>query len=225
MAEGAATTEVTEKDFTAWKFYEERVDPDVEQGSHVNAASTLVASGKRELSSGGQVEVYPIGVLESAAVQQSVQLQRLFEIGSTRSYFVPGRVIGSLNLGRTFFSGPNLIRSLYAGFDAVAAGTSSAANLVATDATTGLPTGATLKRQPGDGNNFWIDLASDVFQQGFGLAFYFKDAASKNVGAFYLENCYLQGHSLNISSGSILIMEGCSAQYDRLVPLNLTEWT
>ena len=213
---------VTAKDFSAWKFYENRVDPDVAQGSHVNAASTLVASGVKELANGGSVDVYPIGVLESAAVQQSVQLQRLFEIGSTRSYFVPGRVIGSLNLGRTFFSGANLIRSLYAGFDATSAGTSGAANLVSD--VSGLPAGTTLRRQPGDGNNFWIDLASDVFQQGFGLAFYFKDAGSKNVGAFYLENCYLQGHSINISSGSILIMEGCSAQYDRLVPLNLTDW-
>lgn len=217
---------IGQSSYSNWDFYDKRVDRDVVQGSHVNAASTLVASGIREIGdSGGAVDVYPIGVLESAAVQQSVQLQRLFEIGSTRSYFVPGRVIGSLNLGRTFFSGANLIRSLYASFKAT-----GAQNIKAlTDSTYGLParsdgSPATLVRSPGDGDSFWIDLASDVFQQGFGLAFYFKDAAASNVGAFYLENCYLQGHSLNISSGSILIMEGCSAQYDRLRPLQTTEY-
>ena len=205
-------------DFTSWAFYDQRVDQDVKQGSHVNAASTLVASGIPDLGTEGAVDVYPIGVLESAAVQQSVQLQRLFEIGSTRSYFIPGRVIGSLNLGRTFFSGANLIRSLYAAFK-----TADINALNGADSTFGLPNDVALKRLPGD-KNFWIDLASDVFQQGFGLAFYFKDAAARSVGAFYLENCYIQGHSLNISSGSILIMEGCSAQYDRLRPLQTSEY-
>ena len=205
-------------DYTAWRFYDQRVDQNVKQGEHVNAASTLVASGIPDLGAAGTVDVYPIGVLESAAVQQSVQLQRLFEIGSTRSYFVPGRVIGSLNLGRTFFSGANLIRSLYAAFK-----TADITALTGAGTTFGLPGGGEIVRTPGD-TNFWIDLASDVFQQGFGLAFYFKDAAARSVGAFYLENCYIQGHSLNISSGSILIMEGCSAQYDRLRPLQTSEY-
>ena len=209
---------IGKNDYSSWDFYESRVDKDVAQGSHVNAASTLVASGIPEIGTTAAVDVYPIGVLESAAVQQSVQLQRLFEIGSNRSYFVPGRVIGSLNLGRTFFSGANLIRSLYASFAGTVAGTAITAK---TDSTFGIETGV---RSPGDGDNFWIDLASDVFQRGFGLAFYFKDAGAANVGAFYLENCYLQGHSLNISSGSILIMEGCSAQYDRLRPLGASEY-
>jgi len=209
---------IGKSDYSNWDFYDKRVDTNVNQGEHVNAASTLVASGIPELGTEGAVDVYPIGVLESAAVQQSVQLQRLFEIGSNRSYFVPGRVIGSLNLGRTFFSGANLIRSLYASFEGTVDGISYTSK---TDSTFGIATGV---RAPGDKDNFWIDLASDVFQKGFGLAFYFKDAAYNNVGAFYLENCYLQGHSLNISSGSILIMEGCSAQYDRLRPLQASEY-
>ena len=210
---------IGQADYSSWNFYDSRVDTNVNQGEHVNAASTLVASGIPELGGEGAVDVYPIGVLESAAVQQSVQLQRLFEIGSNRSYFVPGRVIGSLNLGRTFFSGANLIRSLYASFDGTVDGRTYKSKTGTSKFS--IETG---ERAPGDGDNFWIDLASDVFQKGFGLAFYFKDAAYKNVGAFYLENCYLQGHSLNISSGSILIMEGCSAQYDRLRPLQSTEY-
>lgn len=213
---------VGKSDYSNWDFYDKRVDQDVVLGSHVNAASTLVASGIPELN-GEAVDVYPIGILETAAVQQSVQLQRLFEIGSNRSYFVPGRVIGSVNLGRTFFSGANLIRALYAGFT-TAGGVQDIDPLVAEGASQyGLPEDASLRRSPGD-NNFFIDLASDMFQQGFGLAFYFKNAGAQPVGAFYLENTYLQGHSLNISSGSILIMEGCSAQYDRLRPLQTSEY-
>ena len=62
---------------------------------------------------------------------------------------------------------------------------------------------------------------ADLFAQAFGLAFYFKDANYNSVGAFYLENTYVQGHQFSISSGSVMIMEGVSCQYDRIVPIQL----
>jgi hypothetical protein len=66
-----------------------------------------------------------------------------------------------------------------------------------------------------------VNLASDMFNQATDLAFYFKDANFNSVGAFYLEQVYIQGHQFSISSGSVLIMEGVSAQYDRIVPIKL----
>jgi hypothetical protein len=53
-------------------------------------------------------------VLENVGLSQSKQLQRLFEIGSSRSYFIPGRVIGSITLGRVLYHGPSLLKVLYA---------------------------------------------------------------------------------------------------------------
>jgi hypothetical protein len=62
--------------------------------------------------------VYPIGVVEAINVSQAKQIQRLFEIGSKRSYFVPGRNIGQASITRTVFNGPNLLRALYAYYPA-----------------------------------------------------------------------------------------------------------
>jgi hypothetical protein len=64
-------------------------------------------------------------------------------------------------------------------------------------------------------------LSSDLFAQPTGMAIYFKDANAVSVGALYLENCYVQGHQMSISSGSVLIMEGVSLQYDRIVPIKM----
>ena len=77
-----------------------------------------------------------------------------------------------------------------------------------------------VKMSPGE-DYFYINLASDLFNQPTGLAFYFKDANFNSVGAFYVEQVYLQGHQFSVSSGSVLVMEGASAQYDRIVPIKI----
>jgi len=227
--------------YSNWDFYNYRVQQELVGGQFVSAESTLVAAGPPRLENSGQAgsEVaYPIGLLETFGLQQSRQLQRIFEIGSTRSYFIPGRTIGSISIGRTFYFGPSLLRVLYAyyrsnagsfdlGTEAVGATVTSPegrnevpnpnAALLGTFGTDELHQ---LKRNPGYGYLI-IDLASDLFAQPTGLAIYFKDANTDTVGGFYLEEAYVQGHQMTVSSGSVLIMEGVSMQYDRIVPLNI----
>lgn len=227
-------------DFSNWDFYNYHVQQDLVGGQFVSAESTLVGAGAPQISgSPGQAAavnptVYPIGLLETVGVQQSKQLQRIFEIGSSRSYFVPGRVIGSISIGRTFYFGPSLLRVLYAYYknttNSINIGTEAVGTtkvyegITAPDPEAQLLTGPTalhsLRRTPGEGY-FFIDLASDLFAQPTGMAIYFKDANSLSIGALYLENCYVQGHQLNISSGSVLVMEGVSLQYDRIVPIKI----
>lgn len=226
--------------FSNWDFYNFNVQQELSGGQFVNAESTLIAAGPplaSQTGGGGQTGgVYPIGLLESVGIQQSKQLQRIFEIGSSRSYFIPGRVIGSLTLGRTFYFGPSLLRVLYAYYNHNANGINFG----------NLPAGATkvvdgievldpdaqlldvvdpstlhqLRRSPGE-DYFFIDLASDLFNQPTGMAIYFKDTNFVSVGAMYLEEVHLQGHQMSISSGSVLIMEGTSAQFDRVVPIKM----
>jgi len=208
--------------FSGWDFSNYHVQSEMTGGQFINAESTLIAAGPKSLSNGpgalatdalSNTTVYPIGLLETFGIQQSRQLQRVFEIGSSRSYFIPGRTIGSVNIGRTFYHGPNLLKVLYAGYSGKAAGS---------DVTKLLDPGTqvTLHRTPGS-QDFLIDLASDLFAQPFGMAVYFKDANHDTYGAFYLESCYVQGHQMTVSSGSVLIMEGASLQYDILVPINV----
>lgn len=226
--------------FSNWDFYNYHVQQELKGGQFVNAESTLVAAGPplaSQTTGGGTTGgVYPIGVLESVGLQQSKQLQRIFEIGSTRSYFIPGRAIGSISIGRTFYFGPSLLRVLYAYYrnsaNGINIGTAPAGSTKVIDAQE-VPDPESvlldvvaedsmhdLRRTPGE-DYFFVDLASDLFAQPTGLAIYFKDANSISVGAMYLETCHVQGHQMTISSGSVLIMEGASLQYDRIVPIKV----
>lgn len=229
-------------DFSNWDFYNLRVQQELEGGQFVSAESTLIASGPPRISAtggGGQTGgVYPIGLLESVGLQQSKQLQRIFEIGSSRSYFIPGRVIGSITVGRTFYFGPSLMRVLYAYYNQpnnpnnIQIGTEAPGTTITVDGKEVPSPDAqlldvvdpaslhTLRRSPGE-DYFFIDLASDLFNQPTGLAIYFKDANATSVGAMYLEEAYVQGHNMSISSGSVLVMEGVSMQYERIVPIKI----
>lgn len=226
--------------FSNWDFYNYHVQQELQGGQFVNAESTLVAAGPpkaSQTSGAGQTGgIYPIGLLESVGIQQSKQLQRIFEIGSSRSYFIPGRVIGSLTIGRTFYFGPSLLRVLYAYYNHsrnnISFGNLPAGSTKVVDGFTVPDPDAKLldvldpttlhqlRRSPGE-DYFFIDLASDLFNQPTGMAIYFKDANFVSVGAMYLEDCYVQGHQMSISSGSVLVMEGASLQYDRLVPIKV----
>lgn len=225
----------------AWNFHTDHVQTDFRSGQFASAESTLVAAGPPKLaqaSGGGENTVYPIGLLENIGIQQSKQLQRIFEIGSSRSYFIPGRVIGSVNLGRVFYYGPSLLRVIYAYYknetNGVAIGDSAGVIDAGTENERQNPNNALVNlnditaeslhkvnESPGD-DYFFINLASDMFNQGTGLAVYFKDSNANLIGAMYLEDCYVQGHQMNISSGSVLIMEGASMQFDKCLPIRVT---
>lgn len=226
--------------YSNWDFYNYHIQEDLVGGQFVSAESTLIAAGPptaAQTAAGGTTGgIYPIGLLESMGLQQSKQLQRIFEIGSTRSYFIPGRVIGSISIGRTFYFGPSLLRVLYAYYrhnrNNINFGNTPPGSRITVD---GLdvpdPQAALLdnvdpatlhelRRSPGE-DYFFVELASDLFNQPTGMAIYFKDQNSTSVGAMYLEFCYIQGHQLNVSSGSVLVMEGASLQYDRIVPIKV----
>lgn len=232
-------------DFSNWDFSNFHVQQELQGGQFVSAETSLIASGPPSLSanppftdvpSSAIGSVYPIGLIENAGISQSKQLQKIFEVGSSRSYFIPGRVIGSVSLGRIFYYGPSLLRVMYAYYynnaNNINVGTedpsakitledgSQAVSPLARLLDTGTQQYHKLHVSPGD-DYFYVNLASDLFNQPTGLAFYFKDANFNSVGAFYLEQVYTQGHQFSISSGSVLVMEGASAQYDRIVPIKL----
>jgi hypothetical protein len=232
-------------DFSNWDYSNYHVQQELNGGQFISAETSLIASGPPNLNGTGAYtavpvgtvgSVYPIGLIENAGISQSKQLQKIFEIGSSRSYFIPGRVVGSVSIGRIFYYGPSLLRVFYAYY----ANTSNNINIGTTAAgstitladgsiaqsplnrllDTGTTTYHQLRTSPGE-DYIYMNLASDLFNQGFGLAFYFKDANFNSVGAFYLEQTYVQGSQFSISSGSVMIMEGASCQYDRIVPIKL----
>lgn len=236
---------MAQTDFSTWDFSNYHVQKELNGGQFVSAETSLVAAGPPQINSTSAYtklpvkdvgKVFPIGLIENAGISQSKQLQKVFEIGSARAYFIPGRVMGSISLGRIFYYGPSLMRVMYAHYYNTANGINIGTE--AASATTNLADGSIaqsplarllsaggdsyhqVRMSPGE-DYFYINLASDLFNQPTGLAFYFKDANFNPVGAFYVEDVYLQGHQFSISSGSVLVMEGASAQYDRIVPIKL----
>lgn len=118
-----------ENRLNSWDWANQHVQPrdSVSESRFINGATVLIAAGpprlagpstdKASYTSGldaGSNLVYPIGVCMDASIQQSRQLQRIYEIGSERSFFVQGRHAGGVQLNRVLFNGANLLRVLYA---------------------------------------------------------------------------------------------------------------
>ena len=111
---------------TEWNFFNRNVQSGLTEGRYMNAAFTMIAAGPPRLSAlsgvaeGDESEVsldnfaFPIGVVQSFNLGQNSQIMRLFEIGSERSYFIRGRTMGQIGLGRIMYHGPSLLRVLYA---------------------------------------------------------------------------------------------------------------
>ena len=235
-------------DHTNWNFNEHHVQAELTAGEFVSSDSLLVCAGPPtlDLISYGDQEVnggvvFPIGVLEQFSLGQSQQLQPIFEIGSSRAYFIPGKNVGSLSLGRVLFSGPSLLKVLYAYYrqtaenlafkfnhkdrDAIVSG--SPGQYVIPDPNRALLDLPDIQESliaideiPGYGDMF-INLGSDLFKQPLGLMFYMKNSFKQPIGAGYIENCMISSHQLNVSAGANMLVEGCSIQFDRVVPVNV----
>jgi len=234
-------------DFNNWDFHNHHVQEELLGGEFVSAETTLIAAGPPRLTDIGNGDdaltqdegdlVFPIGVLENVGISQSKQLQRIFEIGSTRSYFVPGRTVGSLTLGRVLYHGPSLMKVLYAHYKQSRGairfnhkGKGAKINVGGVEVPDPNATLLELpalqqelhrvKFNPGY-DDLWLNLASDLFNQPTGMAIYFRNQLDMTVGGVYLEECYIQGHQLSISSGSALLMEGVSLQFETVRPIRM----
>jgi len=243
MARPQATT-----NFNNWNFHNHHVQEELMGGEFISAETTLIAAGPPRLNDIGNGDseltpnegdmVFPIGVLENVGVSQSKQLQRIFEIGSTRSYMVPGRTVGSITLGRVLYHGPSLMKVLYAYYKQTKGGnkfnhmgkgaTMNVGGVQVPDPNATLLELGQLQNelhrvsQTAGYDDLWLNLASDLFNQPTGMAIYFRNQLDMTVGGVYLEECYIQGHQLSISSGSALLMEGVSLQFDQVRPIRMS---
>lgn len=190
--------------------------------------------------------LYPIGLVQNFMMAQNRFLTRLFEIGSKRAYFVTGRLAANFQVNRVLFFGPSLMRLLYSlapgrsqgrqgfggnDFKFIRQGTTGSslesANLVTPQLYKDLFPDRYLLT-PGYGGNqnednrdFFINLASDLFQIPFGISVIFKDAKNRPYGACYLQDCYIEAHSMGIDANNVVIAEGVNGQFDQVAPVQL----
>jgi hypothetical protein len=217
-----------------WSPYEDYVQGGMVDGRFMNAAYTVVCAGPPRLAQVGGPEflgaslsagsgtedmlAYPIGVIQNFNLSHNMQLSRIFELGSVRSYFIPGRVMGQIGLGRVLYHGPSLLRVLYAYYTDIIPPTfvdpvfsNIGAATVANPHDVIIPPGY---------ENIFLNLASDLFTQPIGLLLLMKDSNEDTLGAGYFESCYIPNHSISTDAMGTLIQEQAGVQFERLVPVN-----
>lgn len=218
-----------------WTPYDEYVQGGMTDGRFMSGAYTMLAAGPPRLANLGSNEfvgaatgsnsgiadqlAYPIGLTQSWSLGQSMNLSRFFEIGSSRSYFIPGRVMGQLQLSRIMYHGPSLLRTMYAYYSDSLAKT-VVNPLFANIGAANMDNPHDVQIPPGY-ENLYLNLASDLFTQPIGLMLLFKDSNEATMGALYFEACYIPSHNIGVDAMGVVLQEGVSIQYERIVPIKV----
>lgn len=221
-----------------WDYFNRHVQSGLQEGRYINAKFTLIAAGPPVLDAtgytgGGSVGdvAFPVGILQSYNFGQNSQVMRLFEIGSERSYFIRGRTVGNLGLGRIMYHGPNLLRALYAylkspegspvEFDSLYDSASQLAQLNTSGHRVVSEGGKSEYHVSPGSDNLWFNLESDVFSQPIGLLLLIRDSNGDTVGAFYFECCHVVNHGVGTDAGGTIMSENAAIVYDRIVPVSV----
>lgn len=217
-----------------WNFRTQHVQRELDPQDFINAHTTLIACGPPRIVSPGDLVgadaaaaariqstyLFPMGVVENMTLVQNRQLQILFEIGSKRQYYIPGRVIPQISFARTLFHGPNIMRALYAYYPAkfLPGRTTDIAqpSIAAFKEITACP----VQENPGF-EDLFVNLNSDLFDKPFGLLVILKDECGSPYGSIYLENAFINNHQLSVNASSTLVAEGVTVQFERIVPVDI----
>lgn len=217
--------------FSEWSPYEKFVQAGMVDGQFLNAGFTVLAAGPPRLANiggstalagglvgaGADQMVMPIGVVQNVNLSHNRTFNRIFEVGSERSYFISGRTIGQLSIARILYHGPSLLRMLYAYYeDAIPPTIVSAVFPNAGIATVANPHDVII---PPGFENMFLNLASDLFNQPIGILMYVRDSNLDTYGAVYMESCYVPNHTWATDAQGVIIQESAAIQFERAVPV------
>lgn len=218
--------------FSEWSPYEKFVQAGMVDGQFLNAGFTVLAAGPPRLANiggstavggaltagaGADQMVMPIGVIQNVNLSHNRTFNRIFEVGSERSYFISGRTIGQLSIARILYHGPSLLRMLYAYYeDAIPPTIVNAVFPNAGIATVANPHDVII---PPGFENLFLNLASDLFNQPVGILMYVRDSNLDTYGAVYMESCYVPNHTWATDAQGVIIQESAAIQFERAVPV------
>ncbi len=239
-----STTPGTFKNITDW--HASMLDKAVQSNFTVNGADFLssetvaLCAGPASFDGANLTkDLIPIGLVQNAQVQQQKQIQQLFEIGSRKPFFIPGRTVISAAISRILFDGPSLMYAMYImGNEGGANGKLSQplpSIKTDNDAPTlpfnvGETTIAGFSDSSSDDNKsnspgqFFINLASSFFNKPMGLGFILYDGEKNPYGGFYLEDVYIQTHAFSVASQQTLLVENVSLRCSSMRPLDINSF-
>jgi len=226
----AVSPETTEG-INDWQFATQHVQDNIQGHEFISAKSVLIAAGppRKEDIGANWNSLYPIGVVDNVGIGQNKGLQTIFEVGSNRPYFLPGRTINSLTFGRVLFHGPSLLRVMYAYYPSDRMGAQDIHNADQNGVLDDPNRTPNIYDAPGssgggsreNNTDFFINLASDLFDKPLGIMMWLATGDQKPYGAVYLSNVYLQAHQFNVNANSVIIAEGVNAQFEKVNPVDL----
>lgn len=218
--------------FSEWSPYEKFVQGGMVDGQFLNAGFTVICAGPPRLAniggatsvagaltrgSGADQMVLPIGVIQNINLSHNRVFNRIFEVGSERSYFISGRTVGQLALARILYHGPSLLRMLYAYYEDVIPPTVVEKVFPNTGiATVANPHDVII---PPGYENMFLNLASDLFNQPIGLLMYVRDSNLDTYGAVYMEGSYVPNHTWATDAQGVIVQESAAIQFERAVPV------
>lgn len=229
-----------------WAPYQTMVQGGLMPGDHASGVFVMIAAGPPSLAAlggpsalGGSADVvYPIGLTQNLAMGSNKQFSRIFELGSDRSIFIPGRSVGQVTLSRIYYHGPSLLRSLWAYYTDAGGQFPEIESLWDTNFTAldypyingpsegGLPKRSPrlhdVKIPPGFGNVF-MNLASDLFNNPIGLLLLLRSSEEATLSAGYLEQCVVPNHNWAVDAQGVVIQESVGIQYERYTPLRANQ--
>ena len=204
---------------TQWSFKTQHVQPedvvnsDGSLKNFISAESVILAAGPAIVPSDLST-LMPIGLCDSASVQQNKNLVQLFELGSKIPYIFPGRTFIQLSLNRVMFNGNSLMGAMtFLNSPTTDDGTGTASDMPGHPVVNTI-TGKT--PEVGSGN-FYLNLASSFFDQPFGLGLLIQDNTNSTgqtydqqgtwVAGYYFENCMIQNHQFALQGQQYIITE------------------
>jgi len=217
---------------TSWNWREDFVQLDENMGTpglFIASESTMIAFGPAKASPA--FDVIKCGLTPNVAISQQIPQQRLPEIGSQRVHILNGVPVGGGSMSRLVYNGPSLLRLAYGSLfdDKTGAPTplalsgmlsnGSAAQNFTTKAWQGLMSNPDKTMEGHQDTDMWISLWDPRFRMGIGLCMYFQDVAGNAVGGVYAEGTKFNTHNLTQSAGQLIMVEGVSFAFDRLVPI------
>lgn len=225
--------------FSDWAPYSNYVQAGLVDGRYANAGFTMLAAGpprlaniggaaaiKNAVAGNGQAAnqiVFPMGIVQNFNLSHTRQFSRIFEIGSERSYFIAGRTVGQLGLGRVYYHGASLLRILYAYYQDLVPPT-TVPYMFPNSGSASMSNPHDVVIPPGY-ENIYLNLASDLFAQPVGILMYIRDINLDTLAAIYFEACYLPNHSWATDAQGVLIQESVAVQFERAVPVHVAALT
>lgn len=214
-----------------WSWKENFVQLDENMGSNglfIAAESTLIGFGPAKATAA--FDIVKVGLTPNISISQQIPQQRLPEIGSVRVHILNGVPVGGGSMSRLVYNGPSLMRYAYGNLydddgnpttlalEGMMTGAGAAQDFTA-QSWKNIMNSPDRVMQGNKDTDLWLSCWDSRLKLPFGLCLYFQDVAGNAVGGVYAEGAKINNHNLSQSAGQLIMVEGISFAFDRLVPV------